>query len=244
MGRRCGSRSRPARRSAASRPPAWSPINHLPTSSSGLVDRRSATTATTGSSRSAAASRRSRPPARSRNLRWASHQTRRDRVRPDSAIWVPQPPDQPARARRHRRVSSPGIAPPATGRSIGASTVSGTVRVRLPGLAGVRHARTRASRCPVGTIVDTRAGTVQLSATSGGVAYAANFFEGQFQLAQKKEGGIDGRPEAVRRQLQGLPEGAARAAKKKSVRHLWGDGSRQVPDRRPLQLGTSEARSG
>jgi streptogramin lyase len=140
---------------------------------------------------------------------------------PNGAIWVPEPADDRI-ARISTSTSTAAIPPPAAGKTFGGSTVSGTVRVKLPG------SRTfvtlgQGQALPVGTLVDARKGTVQLTATSGGVAYAANFFEGQFKLAQQKKNGSPADLKLFGGSFRGCPR-APRASKQKSIRHLWGDG--------------------
>ena len=142
---------------------------------------------------------------------------------PEGAIWVPEPQDDRI-ARLSTSASANVSPPPVTGKSIGASTVSGTVRVRLPGSRTfVTLGAERA--LPIGTIVDTRQGTVELTATSGGVAYAGQFFEGQFQLAQRKKKNATADLKLFGGSFKGCPRGVRAAANpNKSVRHLWGDG--------------------
>ncbi|MEA2425571.1 MAG: virginiamycin lyase, partial [Thermoleophilaceae bacterium] len=142
---------------------------------------------------------------------------------PDSAIWVPEPSSNRL-ARVGTAASSAGIAPPAAGRTIGAETVSGTVRVRRPG-SKVFVTLGPGQSLPTGTVVDTTSGTVRLSATSGAVAYAADFFDGQFQLAQSKAKGSTADLKLFGGSFKGCPKAPRASAKKKSIRHLWGDGS-------------------
>jgi streptogramin lyase len=141
---------------------------------------------------------------------------------PDGAIWVPEPADDRI-ARMSTSVSANAIPPPAVGKTIAGSTVSGTVRVKLPG-SRTFVTLAQGQALPIGTLVDTRKGTVQLTATSGGAAYTANFFDGQFKLAQKKKKGSTADLKLFGGRFRGCPR-APRAAKQKSIRHLWGDGA-------------------
>jgi virginiamycin B lyase len=141
---------------------------------------------------------------------------------PDGAIWVPEP--STARiARVGTSESTAAIPPAAAGKTMGAATVTGIVLVKLPGSKNfVVLGDGRA--LPVGTIVDARKGTVQMTATSGGVAYAAQFFEGQFRIAQRKGNNTPADLKLFGGRFNGCPNGVRAAGKNKSVRHLWGDG--------------------
>jgi hypothetical protein len=141
---------------------------------------------------------------------------------PNGAIWVPEPADDRI-ARISTSASSAAIPPPAVGTTMGGATVSGTVRVKLPG-SKTFVTLGPGQALPVGTVVDARKGTIQLTATSGAGAYTANFFEGQFKLAQKKKPGSTADLKLFGGSFKGCPK-APRASKKKSVRHLWGEGS-------------------
>jgi hypothetical protein len=103
------------------------------------------------------------------------------------------------------------------------ATVSGTVRVKLPG-SKTFVTLGQGQALPIGTLVDARKGTIQLTATSGTAAYSANFFEGRFKLAQKKRSGSTADLKLFGGSFKGCPR-APRAAKTKSVRHLWGEGA-------------------
>jgi virginiamycin B lyase len=146
---------------------------------------------------------------------------------PDRAIWVPETTgDQVARV--STSTSGPVVLPPVEGSTVGASTVSGTVKVKLPGkgFSTLGPGQT----LPVGTVVDTTGGTIELTATSGtgAQAYAANFFEGTFQIAQKKGKGSTADLNLAGGNFKGCPKAPkASSAKKGSVRHLWGAGSGQ-----------------
>ncbi|MFL5896508.1 MAG: hypothetical protein ACJ76Z_15515 [Thermoleophilaceae bacterium] len=141
---------------------------------------------------------------------------------PDGAIWV-LAPNADRVARVDTSVSGPAIPPPELGKSMGASLVSGRVLVKLPGSARfVALAATQS--LPLGTVVDARSGVLQLTATSGGAPYSANFYKGQFQTAQRKKNGATADLKLVGGRFKGCPP-AARAAANKTVRKLWGKGS-------------------
>jgi hypothetical protein len=65
---------------------------------------------------------------------------------------------------------------------------------------------------------------VRITATSGGKQFFADFFEGQFQIAQLKKKGATADMKLFGGSFKGCPRGL-RAAAKKSIRHLWGKGS-------------------
>ena len=85
------------------------------------------------------------------------------------------------------------VAPVATpapelGRSAVVAPVEGTVKVKVPGAAAYAALSADAS-VPVGTVVDTRAGAVQLtSALTGGRTQSAQVGDGLFQVKQSRSG--------------------------------------------------------
>jgi hypothetical protein len=116
-------------------------------------------------------------------------------------------------------------APPELGQSVGVDEQAGSVLVRLPG-ATRAVALTDAASIPVGSIVDTRKGTVSLSsAQPGETTQTGTFHGGLFEVRQPV--GAHGMTELV---LRGpLPTcgttGGARAAAvsaKRPPRVLWG----------------------
>jgi hypothetical protein len=123
--------------------------------------------------------------------------------------------------------SAPELAPkamPVLGQSVNASETAGTVLVRVPGatsavpLAGV-------SSLPVGAIVDTRKGTVELqTALPSAKVQTGTFHGGVFQVRQSVAGG--GMTELVLRGPKPTcATGGARAAatsRKSPPRNLWG----------------------
>ena len=118
---------------------------------------------------------------------------------------------------------------PVLGKSMAGQTVSGTVLVKLPGSKGFVKLTADIS-LPVGTIVDARKGVVEITATSGGGDYAAVFYQGQFQIAQRQKKGASADMKLFGGSFQGCPAGL-RSPKSlgskapKSVRRLWGKGS-------------------
>jgi hypothetical protein len=82
----------------------------------------------------------------------------------------------------------PPAAPPRLGSSVAVAPVKGTVTVRLPGAAGFT-VLTAGSAIPVGSVLDTRKGTVALtSALGGGRTQTAQFHSGVFEVRQSKSG--------------------------------------------------------
>jgi hypothetical protein len=115
-------------------------------------------------------------------------------------------------------------APPALGRSVAVAPVRGTVLVRVPGATRAAVLADRAS-VPLGSIVDTRAGTVTLrTALPGAKTQAGTFHGGLFEVRQPAGG--HGMTELVLRgALPTCPAGGARAAavtRRRPPRSLWG----------------------
>jgi hypothetical protein len=115
-------------------------------------------------------------------------------------------------------------APPQLGRSVAVAPASGTVLVRVP---GATHAAAIAggASVPVGSMVDTRAGTVKLrAALPGGGTQTGTFHGGLFEVRQPAGG--RGMTELVLRgALPTCPAGGARAAtvtRRRPPRSLWG----------------------
>ena len=115
-------------------------------------------------------------------------------------------------------------APPQLGETLGAAPQAGSVVVRLPGSTRV-VALTDAASIPVGSVVDTRKGTVALSsALPGDDTQTGTFHGGLFQVRQPA--GARGMTELVLRgPLPTCTRGGARAAAasaKRRPRALWG----------------------
>lgn len=124
-------------------------------------------------------------------------------------------------------VSAAQTTPPAPslGRTMTAAAVSGRVLARLPGTA--RFVRVTSSEgLPVGTVVDARRGRVRITATSGAASYSADFYQGQFVLAQVAKNGATADIKLFGGSFRGCP-GAPRASvnRKRAIRRLWGSGS-------------------
>ena len=119
------------------------------------------------------------------------------------------------------------IAPPVLGRSVTVAPAGGTVLVRVPGATNPAVLGDGAS-VPVGSIIDTRAGTVELqSALPGASTQTGTFHGGRFEVRQPAGG--HGMTELVLRgALPTCPAGAARAAavaRRRPPRSLWGHDS-------------------
>jgi hypothetical protein len=118
-------------------------------------------------------------------------------------------------------------APPVLGRTVTVAPASGTVLVRVPGATNPAALAEGAS-VPVGSIVDTRAGTVALqTALPGAATQTGTFHGGRFEVRQPAGG--QGMTELVLRgALPTCHAGAARAAavaRRRPPRSLWGHDS-------------------
>jgi hypothetical protein len=127
--------------------------------------------------------------------------------------------------------SSAPAPPPVLGQSVNADVRSGTVTVKVPGAPGY-VALTDLTSLPVGSILDTREGSVTLNtALPGGKTQSAIFHGGLFEVRQPQ--GAGGLTEVVLRgALTGCSSAGARAAavstkkKRKPPRRLWGSDSK------------------
>jgi len=123
------------------------------------------------------------------------------------------------------------VAPPVLGQSVNVDVRSGKVLVKVPGGAGY-VALGDLTALPVGSILDTRDGSITLrTALPGGKTQAAIFHGGLFEIRQPDNAG--GLTELVLRgALTGCPKSTARAAatskkrKRKPPRRLWGSDSK------------------
>ena len=139
---------------------------------------------------------------------------------------APMPPPTPSTAG-----SGVPAAPPVLGQTVNADVRRGTVTVKLPGAPGY-VALTDLTSLPVGSILDTREGSIELNtALPGGATQSAVFHGGLFEVRQPQ--GAGGLTELVLRgALTGCSSGAARAAavsrkkKRKPPRRLWGSDSK------------------
>ena len=119
--------------------------------------------------------------------------------------------------------------PPVVAKSVNVEPVSGRVFVRLPGKKNFIELLD-AEQIPVGSIVDVRKGTVALTSAQnlqGGVA-TAQFYAGQFQIAQKKAAKpvtdlllYGGSFKACGKSSR---KSSAGSSQKKKIRELWGNG--------------------
>jgi hypothetical protein len=141
------------------------------------------------------------------------------------ALVPPATPSSPATAG-----SGTAAAPPVLGQSVNVDVRSGKVTVKVPGAAGY-VALTDLTSLPVGSILDTRDGSVTLrSALPGGKTQSAIFHGGLFEVRQPQ--GAGGLTEVVLRgALTDCSTGGARSAaaskkRRKPPRRLWGSDSR------------------
>jgi hypothetical protein len=145
-----------------------------------------------------------------------------------AALPAPVPPAGPSPV-----TAGPGTAaaPPVLGQSVNVDVRSGRVTVKVPGAAAY-VALTDLASLPVGSILDTREGSVTLrTALPGGTTQSAIFHGGLFEVRQPQ--GAGGLTEVVLRgALTGCSSGGARAAaaskkkKRKPPRRLWGSDSK------------------
>jgi hypothetical protein len=123
--------------------------------------------------------------------------------------------------------SAPVLAPaaaPELGQSVGVAEQAGSVLVRLPGSTRA-VALTDAASVPVGSIVDTRKGTVTLSSAVLGEASQTGTFHGGLFEVRQPAGGHGMTELVLRGPLPSCAAGGARAAgatKKSPPRVLWG----------------------
>ena len=121
-------------------------------------------------------------------------------------------------------LAAQGLPAPVAGKTVNASVVSGTVRVKLPGTKRF-VALTDATQLPVGTVFDTTKGTVSLTAAATGGTQTGRFSRGQFKFGQKRGGLYRGKLTA-NLTMTGPPLGCgankadADAARRRNVRFL------------------------
>jgi hypothetical protein len=119
-------------------------------------------------------------------------------------------------------------APPVLERSVTLAPAAGTVLVRVPGATNPAALAEGAS-VPVGSIIDTRGGTVKLqSALPAGRTQTGTFHGGLFEVRQPA-GGHGMTDLVLRGALPSCPSGGARAAAvashRRPPRSLWGHDS-------------------
>jgi hypothetical protein len=138
---------------------------------------------------------------------------------------APTPPPPPPPLEPGSALSGAAAPPPVLGESVNLDERSGEVKVKVPG-SGEFVALSKLSSVPVGSLVDTRAGSVTLrSALPGGKTQSAIFHGGLFEVRQPKD--AKGLTEAkLRGAGPSCAKGSARAAatsrKKRKRRALWG----------------------
>ena len=124
-----------------------------------------------------------------------------------------------------------GTPAPQPGRSVGLAAKEGVVRVRLPDAAGFTELNPLAP-LPVGTVVDTTAGVVTLTAAAdlnGGVQ-RADFTGGKFRVAQTPAATMTTELVLTGGDFSACPRTTARgavaraASRPRAVRKLWGSG--------------------
>jgi hypothetical protein len=132
------------------------------------------------------------------------------------------PPPQPVPG---SALSGAAAPPPVLGETVNVDERSGEVKVKVPG-SNEFVALSKLSSVPVGSLVDTREGSVTLrSALPDGKTQSAIFHGGLFEVLQPKD--AKGLTEArLRGAGPSCPKGTARAAatsrKKRKRRALWG----------------------
>jgi hypothetical protein len=116
---------------------------------------------------------------------------------------------------------------PVLGRTVVVGEVSGSILVRLPGARSAAPLDAAAG-VPVGSVVDARAGVVELSSVAGGRTQAGRFWGAVFQVRQSRSGAgmtdlvlRGGRPEGCGRR-PGAARAAAVAGKRRPRKGLWG----------------------
>jgi hypothetical protein len=113
-----------------------------------------------------------------------------DRTFTTTAASAPTPTNTPAPAPTDSIAPPPPGAPqPTLGDSVVVAPVAGTIRLRLPGAADY-ITLAAGDDIPVGTIVDTRVGTVNLtSAVDSGTTQSGQFNGAKFEVRQAPTGG-------------------------------------------------------
>lgn len=134
------------------------------------------------------------------------------------------------RVARYTETGGANLPPPQTGVSANAEPVDGSVKVKTPG-SNQFVLLAAGQQIPIGSIVDVRKGTVDLTTTADTTTtQTARFYAGIFKLTQPKS-----KKPVTELQLFGSnfkkacgsPRGrraSASATKKKVVRQLWGAG--------------------
>ncbi|HEX8105207.1 MAG TPA: hypothetical protein VF533_21485 [Solirubrobacteraceae bacterium] len=147
----------------------------------------------------------------------------------------PEHPEHPEHPATPATGALPPAAPPAVGKQVKAGAVKGKVRVRLPG-GDADVALEDAASLPVGTVIDAREGTVELTsaADADGTPQTARFRGGRFTVAQraaaspvtelKLRGGSFATCPRAASARSGAVASASASGRKRKVRSLWGSG--------------------
>jgi hypothetical protein len=135
---------------------------------------------------------------------------------------APQPGSQPAPS---TTFSLTPAGPPVLGQSVNVDVRSGEVKVKLPG-TNTYVAVTDLSSIPVGSLLDTRDGSITLrSALPGGKTQSGIFHGGLFEIRQLATGttelALRGAPPSCPRAQAGAAA-TRKKKKKKPPRRLWG----------------------
>lgn len=129
-----------------------------------------------------------------------------------------------------------GAAPPKLGRAVNVSVVRGSVFVRLPGSASARSSQSKgrgfvplraARQIPVGSLLDTRKGTVRLTSAvdSSGNTQTGDFRSGVFQVRQSGRRAAKGLAEL---RLKGSSFRPCRKASNRSSTHAGAARARTI----------------
>lgn len=149
-----------------------------------------------------------------------------------AAVALPPPvaPAPPAAPPGPTSTSANSVPPPVLGESVNVAVRTGAVTVKLPGSTQY-VALSDVAALPLGTLIDTREGSITLrSALPNGKIQTAIFHGGLFEVRQPR--GAGGVTELVLRgALTGCHKSAARVAatskkKRKPPRRLWGRDSK------------------
>jgi NHL repeat len=134
------------------------------------------------------------------------------------------------RASRYAETGGANLPPPETGTSANVQPVNGTVKVKTPG-SNQFITLTAGQQIPIGSIVDVRKGTVDLTTTADETTtQTARFYAGVFKLTQPKtknpvtELQLFGSNFRKACGATGRRASASATRKKKVVRQLWGAG--------------------
>lgn len=135
------------------------------------------------------------------------------------------------RVSRYSETGGANLPPPQTGTSANAQPVDGTVKVKTPG-TNTFITLSAGRQIPIGSVVDVRNGTVDLTTTATEkTTQTARFYSGVFKLTQTKakepvtELELFGSNFNTSCGTKGRRASASATRNKKVVRQLWGSGS-------------------